>query len=89
MAIRASTIVTAFAFGGVRGRSPTLVAMRTKQQVAKSCPPLGERVESNEVRTRGTPPPFVINKIHPIFVKIRYPLRFLKVFIILKNKIFD
>ena len=38
---------------------------------------------------RGTPPPFVINKIHPIFVKIRYPLRFLKVFIILKNRIFD
>ena len=90
MAIRASTIVTAFAFGGFRGRSPTLVAMRTKQQVAKCCPPLGERVERNEVRTRGTPPPpFVINKIDPIFVKIRHPLRFSNVFIILENKIFD
>ena len=65
------------------------MAMRTKQQVAKCCPPLGERVESNEVRTRGTPPPLVINKIDPIFVKTRHPLRFLKTFIILESRIFD
>ena len=38
---------------------------------------------------RGTPPPLVINKIDPIFVKTRHPLRFLKIFIILKKKIFD
>ena len=31
-----------------------MVAMRTKQQVAKCCPPLGVGVESNGVRTRGT-----------------------------------
>ena len=61
------------------------MAMRTKQQVAKCCPPLGERVESNEVRTRGTPPHLVINKIDLFFVKTRHPLRISKVFIILKR----
>lgn len=38
---------------------------------------------------RGTLPPLVINKIVPIFIKIRHPLRFLKIFIILENRTFD
>jgi hypothetical protein len=38
---------------------------------------------------RGIPPPLVINKIDPIFAKTRHPLRFLKIFIILKKEIFD
>ena len=38
------------------------------------------------MRTRGTPPPLVINKIDPIFVKTRHPLRISKVFIILKKR---
>ena len=65
------------------------MAMRTKQQVAKCCPPLGERVESNEVRTRGTPPPLVINKIDPIFIKIRHLFRSSKIFFILAKETFD
>ena len=87
MTIRASTIVTAIAFGGVRGRS------HLGERVTEDLPwplSLHSRMTPKEGKAagRGTPPPLVIYKIGPIFVKIRYPLRFLKIFIILKKRDF-
>ena len=53
-----------YAVRGRYGGLPTLVAMRTKRQVAKCCPPV-VGVGSNSacaVRTRGRLPPFIYKK---------------------------